>query len=262
MATDDCIRVHFRRRQLVRDQAGYSVWAVTETPAEIRPAETALLLCDVWDSHTCRGALERLTAMLGRMNELVAALRACGVLIVHAPSETMDFYADSPARKRVLEAPPVEPPENLPHDDPPLPTDTSGSLCDTDEVPGPRPPWTRQNAAIEIDEDLDAISDSGRELYGLYRARGIRRVLILGVHTNCCILNRTFAIKQLVRWGVDVALVRDLTDAMYDPATFPYVSHKEGTRLVIEYIEKFWCPTVTSAELLAGAPAASPEEFR
>ena len=40
--------------------------------------------------------------------------------------------------------------------------------------------------------------------------------------------------------------VRDLTDAMYNPARSPYVDHDEGTQLVIGYIEKFWCPTVTS----------------
>ena len=38
------------------------------------------------------------------------------------------------------------------------------------------------------------------------------------MHTNMCILDRTFSIKQMVRWGVDIALVRDLTDAMYNPA--------------------------------------------
>ena len=74
------------------------------------------------------------------------------------------------------------------------------------------------------------------------------------MHTNMCILNRTFSIKQMVRWGVDIALVRDLTDAMYNPARPPYVSHEEGTRLVVEYIEKFWCPTVTSDEVLAACP--------
>jgi len=36
---------------------------------------------------------------------------------------------------------------------------------------------------------------------------------------------------------------------MYDPATPPYVGHDEGTRLVIEFIEKFWCPTITSDQL-------------
>ena len=54
----------------------------------------------------------------------------------------------------------------------------------------------------------------------------------------------------LVRWGVDVYLVRDLTDAIYDPAKPPYVSHDEGTDLVVGYIEKFWCPTLVSADLL------------
>ena len=44
--------------------------------------------------------------------------------------------------------------------------------------------------------------------------RGIRNVILMGVHTNMCVLHRTFAIKQLVRWGVDVALIRDLTDTM------------------------------------------------
>jgi nicotinamidase-related amidase len=82
--------------------------------------------------------------------------------------------------------------------------------------------------------------------------RGIEHLLVMGVHTNMCVLHRTFAIKQMVKWGVQVALVRDLTDAMYNPARPPYVSHAEGTRLVVEYIEKFWCPTVESGEILDG----------
>jgi hypothetical protein len=72
----------------------------------------------------------------------------------------------------------------------------------------------------------------------------------MGVHTNMCVLNRSFAIKQMVRWGVNIALVRDLTDTMYNPAMPPYVSHDEGTRLVVEYIEKFWCPSLLSDDLL------------
>ena len=71
----------------------------------------------------------------------------------------------------------------------------------------------------------------------------------MGVHTNICVLGRSFAIKQMVKWGLDVALVRDLTDALYNPARPPYVSHDEGTRLVIEFIEKFWCPSVSSGDI-------------
>ncbi len=59
-----------------------------------------------------------------------------------------------------------------------------------------------------------------------------------------------FGIKQMTRWGVRCALVRDLTDTMYNPRKPPYVSHQQGTRLVVEHIEAHWCPTVTSQELL------------
>jgi hypothetical protein len=65
-----------------------------------------------------------------------------------------------------------------------------------------------------------------------------------------CILNRGFAIKQMTRWGLRCILVRDLTDAMYNPQKPPYVSHAAGTELVIQHIEKYWCPTVLSADLM------------
>jgi hypothetical protein len=71
----------------------------------------------------------------------------------------------------------------------------------------------------------------------------------MGVHTNMCVLNRSFAIGPMVRRGVDVALVRDLTDTMYNPKAPPHVPHDEGTNLVVEHIEKYWCPSMTSQEL-------------
>jgi hypothetical protein len=71
----------------------------------------------------------------------------------------------------------------------------------------------------------------------------------MGVHTNMCVLNRSFAIKQMTRWGIRCVLVRDLTDAMYNPKKRPNVTHEEGTELVIGHIEKWWCPTVLSSEL-------------
>ncbi len=51
--------------------------------------------------------------------------------------------------------------------------------------------------------------------------------------------------------GDGVAKVEGLTDAMYNPADRPQVSHDDGTRLVVEYIERHWCPSTTSADLIA-----------
>ena len=244
--------VRLRRQRLVRDEAGYPDWVLHERSMALTAERTALVLCDVWDRHWCRGAAERLAVLLPRMNEVVRALRAAGVLIVHAPSDTMGFYTGSPARQRVLAAPPVEPPDDRPREDPPQPIDATDGGCDTDNNIGTvnERLWTRQHPAIEIDSDTDAISDSGRELYSLYRQQGIENVIIMGLHTNMCILNRTFAIKQMVHWGFQVALVRDLTDTMYNPARPPYVSHNEGTRLTVGYIERFWCPTLLSNDLI------------
>lgn len=253
-AADDgrTLALPFRSRRLVTDDQGYRVWKVETVERAVPAAETALVLCDVWDNHWCRGANERLAKLLPRMNALAHALRDAGVLIVHAPSDTMAFYEDSPARRRVLAAPKVDPPKPAAHEDPRLPIDASDQGCDT-PPDTPHKAWKRQHPAIEVDPARDAISDNGRELYNLYRARGIRHVLIMGVHTNMCVLHRSFAIKRMVRWGLDVALVRDLTDTMYNPGRSPYVSHEEGTRLVVEFIEGAWCPTVTSGDLLKAA---------
>jgi nicotinamidase-related amidase len=181
------------------------------------------------------------------MNDVVTAARGLGVSIIHAPSDTMDFYVDHPARRRMLAIPAVSPLESADHADPPLPIDDSDGGSDTGEKPWHKA-WSRQHPAIEIG-DQDVISDRGQEVYSFLRHRDIAQVVIMGVHTNMCILHRSFGIKQMVRWGVEIALARDLTDTMYNPAMRPYLSHDEGTRLVIEFIEKLWCPTVSSEDL-------------
>ncbi len=249
MTNDNVLRLTLRSQRLGQDEGGHNEWQVMTTEVALDPAQTALILCDVWDKHWSRGATERVDQMVPRMNEVVKALRARGVQIIHAPSDTMTFYAGTPARQRMIDAPPVEPPPPLEHADPPLPVDASDQGSDTGEASWYKA-WSRQHPGIEIDQERDGITDNGREVYHLMRQKGIRNLLIMGVHTNMCVLGRSFAIKQMVRWGVNVVLIRDLTDAMYNPARPPYVSHWEGTRLVIEFIEKFWCPTVTSDQLL------------
>mgnify|MGYP001163315987 CR=1 FL=1 len=246
---DDLFHLHLHDQVLRSDPNGYSVWEPRVREQAVPAPRTALLLCDVWDAHWCRGARERLEEMIPRMNAVVVHCRQKGAHIIHAPSETLDFYAASPARARILGIPSIDPPPNRPIRDRRLPIDDSDGGADTGEKPWYKA-WTRQHAGIIVDDSRDVISDNGREIYSYLHRQHIALLLVLGVHTNMCVLNRSFGIKQMVRWGVPVALVRDLTDSMYNPARAPYVSHAEGTRLVVEYIEKFWCPTVVSTELI------------
>lgn len=241
---------HLRQWTLGKDERDHTIWQEQQIERHVPANKVAIIICDMWDNHWCRGAVEREAALIPPMNRALAAARDQGTHIIHAPSETMDFYVDHPARRRMLAIPLVTPPADLPHDTPPLPVDASDQGSDTGETTTYKA-WGRQHPAVLIEEARDLISDNGREIYSYLQQQAIEQLLIMGVHTNMCVLNRSFAIKQMVRWGVNIALVRDLTDTMYNPAMPPYVSHAEGTRLVVEYIEKFWCPSISSEALLA-----------
>ena len=134
--------------------------------------------------------------------------------------------------------------------------DTSECACD-DPVVGARVrQFSKQHPGIDI-IGYDGISDSGQEIYSFCEAEGITNVIIMGVHTNMCVLGRPFGIRAMVRLGRNVVLVRDLTDAMYDPRQPPNVSHARGTELVIEHIEKYWCPSIQSEDLLKVVPGSA-----
>src|SRR6185369_8123707 len=94
------------------------------------------------------------------------------------------------------------------------------------------------------------------EAYNLMVHRGITNVLVMGVHQNMCVLGRPFSIRQMAYQGQNVLLMRDMTDTMYNSRMAPFVDHSTGTDLVVEHIEKNWCSTITSVDLLGG------KEFR
>lgn len=235
-----------RLRTRVEAFKGSGQWQEVSFTREMPVRESALLLCDMWDNHWCTGAARRVEVLARRMAPLVDRARARGVQIVHAPSEVMDFYKDTPQRLRMLAAPAANPPPTLDLTDPPLPIDDSKGGCDTPDKFYKA--WKRQHAAIPIAEP-DGISDNGTEVYNLLRQKGVSNLLVMGVHTNMCVMRRTFAIRQMTKWGVRCMLIRDLTDAMYDPNERPFVAHDRGTELVVEHIEKYWCPSLVSPDL-------------
>lgn len=216
----------------------------------IEPKKTAIVVCDMWDDHWCKKASERCAELAKQAEPVLKACRDKGTTIVHCPSDTMAFYKDHPARKRVATVKKAEPPRSKDLPNPPLPVDDTDGGCDDEKPAKQFKAWTRQHATITIDDDKDYITDNGNEVYSILKEKGIDTLFVMGVHTNMCVLNRSFAIKQMVKWDVKTYLVRDLTDAMYNPKMKPFVTHDKGTQLIIEHIEKYWCPTVESKSLL------------
>src|SRR3954471_10910730 len=73
--------------------------------AEWDPKQTAVIVCDMWDSHHCLNAVRRVQEIAPRMNQVLEKARGRGALIIHAPSSCMAPYKDHPGRKRAQEAP-------------------------------------------------------------------------------------------------------------------------------------------------------------
>lgn len=245
--------VQTRRR--VEDPPGSDRIVAVETPQEWNASETALVICDMWNDHYCKLSAQRVGEMVPRMNAVLTAARSHGAMIIHSPSGTLDFYEGTPHRNRMKLTPKVESPFPLQgwcHRDegiePELPVDVSKSPCDDPVVGAAVRVFSRQHAGLDV-IGFDGISDSGDEIYSFCTTHGIKNIVMMGVHTNMCVLGRPFGIRQLTRLKFNVVLARDLTDAMYDPRQPPFVSHARGTEMVIEHIERYWCPSISGEDL-------------
>lgn len=251
------LRLHMRERKEASPKSG--TFPVAERDVEWKVSETAIIICDMWEDHPCQMSAHRVDVMAPDMNRIVAAARSLGVQIVHSPSSGIPFYEATQQRQRVKLAPTVKPAvaiENWCYLDPsreaeyPIPYSTKvEDGCDDPIYAGDVNTGRHQHAAIKI-VGYDGVSDNGVEIHNFFEQLGIRNVVLMGVHTHYCVLGRSFGIRQMVRLGRNVVVCRDLTDAMYDPRKPPYVSHQRGTELAVEHIEKYWCPSIVSADLV------------
>ena len=248
-------RLILSARRRVEISEGSGKFKVVTDLLEWKQSETAIIICDMWDRHWCKGATQRVAELALHVNNVISVARNKGALIIHAPSGTINHYKGHPARKRAQDAPKAD---NLPNgisnwcnwiDDKEkntgYPIDHSDGGCDCEPKCEQGHPWRKQIETIEI-HNKDVISDSGVEIWNLLEQQGIKNVVLMGVHTNMCVLGRPFGLRNMAKSGKNVVLMRDFTDTMYNSEMHPHVNHYTGTDLIIEHIEKFVCPTITS----------------
>src|SRR5688572_30507842 len=77
------LQLHTRTRSAATDSAGTG--NVEEKVISWDPRKTAIIVCDMWDQHWCKGATARVAEMAPRMNAVVQEARKRGVFIIHAP---------------------------------------------------------------------------------------------------------------------------------------------------------------------------------
>ena len=249
-----------------------------------KPEETAIIVCDVWDLHHCLNAVRRLEQFAPRLNAVLSEARSQGVTIIHSPSDCMPAYEKHAARQRAINAPkaawvphevgswcsvipteeraayPIDQSDGGEDDDPEEHAKWAAQLKAMGRNPGT--PWKTQSKLITIDEAHDFISDRGDEVWNVLESRGIKNVILTGVHLNMCVLGRPFGLRQMARNGKNVVLMRDMTDVMYNPKRWPYVSHLTAIDLVVDHVERFICPTISSDQILGGVPFQFAEDHR
>lgn len=285
MAQDGTLTLRLRTQIPVQDTKLKKERSVVEEVERRWSAqETAVIVCDVWDAHHCLNAVRRLEEFAPRMNDVLKEARKRGATIIHSPSDCMAAYEDHAARKRAVAAPaakvkpkdvefwcsripseekavyPIDQSDGGEDDDPAEHAEWAAKLKAMGRNPGM--PWKTQSKLIEIDADRDFISDRGDEVWNVLESRGIKNVILVGVHLNMCVLGRPFGLRQMVRNGKNVVLMRDMTDCMYNPKRWPHVDHFTGNDLVITHVERFVCPTITSDQLLGGEPFRSKYDIR
>src|SRR5688500_19093270 len=107
----DAAEIVVKKRSRI-EEAG-SGWVAIEKQEAWQPGQTAIIVCDMWDSHHCLNAVRRVEELAPVMNRVLEKARSQGVSIIHAPSSCMEPYKDHPARKRAQAAPRAS---NLPTD--------------------------------------------------------------------------------------------------------------------------------------------------
>jgi hypothetical protein len=148
-------------RRLQKLDTGVDQWQQVTNHVQWDPARTAVVICDMWNQHWCKGATARVAEMAPRMNNVITELRRRGVLIIHCPSDTMKYYEGTPGRKLAQAAPHIETAVPLKNSCPldltreaPLPIDDSDGGCTDDPRTPPQTvgpwPWTHEIDILKI----------------------------------------------------------------------------------------------------------------
>ncbi|MBN2368608.1 isochorismatase family protein [Candidatus Woesearchaeota archaeon] len=219
-------------------------WVKHEDQIQLNPSETALIVLDMWDNHRCVPAAINVKKLAPGLNEFISAARESGVQIVHSPSATMQYYENYSQYRRLIGYPDEFPETNISLSNFSV-LGECVETCDNTTCPT----WkNRQVSTISI-FDSDLIGENKSVLW-YFSEKGIKNILLTGVHTNRCIIDRELGINGLLRHNFAVYLVRDMTDPYHFPDEESNLTHQDVYDLVIEFIERTRCPTVNSSEIV------------
>jgi nicotinamidase-related amidase len=213
----------------------------------LNPKKTAIIVIDMWNFHWCMTASERVSAMVPRMNGVLAIARELGMQVVWNPSDVVTAYSGYPQYENAVaakhhQAPQIRKPLSTKFTAP-----QGRCMCGNGIHCGGNYGWDGMHPDLII-EDNDLISSSTNEIYTLLLDRDITDIIYMGVHTNICVFGKPGAMSNMWSAGFNCLLARDLNDAFtaYEPDK--NYTPDTGTTEINENLQKAGIPNINMAD--------------
>jgi nicotinamidase-related amidase len=219
------------------------------------PLDAVALVClDCWNGHYSRDTRERMEEIVReKIAPLLAAARAGGLLVIHAPASPV--AERHPNWVRLTQGKKPQPPwPDSPAWPPAEFRQKSGRYACLARPPEPqdveRAAHTRQkrdfHPLVRPVGDEPVVLD-GEELHRLCAGRKLLHLLYVGFNTNACIMLRDYGLPAMNRRGYTTILVRDGTTGMETAHTHQDLT---CTRGAIADLEQFGSYTLSAGEII------------
>jgi hypothetical protein len=209
----------------------------------------ALLSIGMWSCHKCKIASEKLNEISINANLLMKKIRDGGGKIIHGSSTLVNLPQYKKMRDNITSVPEAKLHDYGMVSYPPVPIDDSdGGICELNEDYDRKK--VLMNPHIEMDHDTDVISGHNKEILNYLIFHNIDLLLICGTHTNMCVLDRMYGVKNLIRFGLKTVIIRDLVDVVHNPKMSPFTERNKTNEIMAEWIEEYFCPTIHSEDII------------
>ena len=196
----------------------------TDTFLDLDPAETALVMIDVWGGHPIKSHHERTSQIMATtLRDAIDVARAARITCIYAPSPRVaPAYPQWVRYASDRELNPSPEPET---DWPPSEyREKAGKYASLkkrpgelpESYPGPYPDWwhVRDIASVIAPQPGDFVVANGDQLHRLLRDRRIVHLFYAGFATNICLLNRDYGLHAMRGRNYAPIVLRDCTTAI------------------------------------------------
>ncbi len=210
-------------------------------------SRVAVLVIGMWSGHQCKVADDKLQELSPKVDAFLKRCRSKDMKIIFGSSSLTKLPKYANLRKNM---------KNIPFSTfkdkglcfPPIPfDDTDGGI--NERNPNFQRGEVDMNPAIEI-MDCDAMTDNSKEMLNYLYYHKCELLLVVGVHTNMCVLDRPYGMKNLARYGFPMALVRDLADPMIKPDGIVVKDREDALDKIVKYVEQYFAPSIDSRDLI------------